>query len=201
MKGLTGNGSAPARHLADLVEALDALAYETARLEGWGRTLASVLDQGGRLLTAGNGGSAAHAQHLASELVGRYCDERAPYSAIALASEPSTVTALTNDYGFEAMFARQVAAHGREGDVYIAFSTSGTSPNVVAAAREARVRGLRTWAYTGPFPNPLAAICDDVLAVPAHTTATVQEVHQIALHLLCEAFDDAVSSRTMEVLR
>jgi D-sedoheptulose 7-phosphate isomerase len=133
--------------------------------------------------------------------VGRYCGERDPFSAIALASEPSTVTAITNDYGIEVMFARQVAAHGRAGDVFVGFSTSGRSPNVVAAAREARVHGLRTWAFTGPEPNPLAACCDDCLCVAARTTATVQEVHQVALHLLCEAFDDAVAPARRMVAR
>jgi D-sedoheptulose 7-phosphate isomerase len=179
-------------HLTALDGALDALRRDLDRMDAWAQTLAAVLLSGGRLLAAGNGGSAAHAQHLASELVGRYRRDRRPLGAIALCAESSTVTALANDYGVDEMFARQVAAHGRPGDVLVAFSTSGRSPNVIAAARVANELGLRTWAVTGPAPNDLARVCDDALVVPARRTATVQEVHQVAIHLLCEALDDHV---------
>jgi D-sedoheptulose 7-phosphate isomerase len=179
-------------HVVQLQCALDALDAATAQLDRWGRALAGVLGSGGRVLAAGNGGSAAHAQHLVSELVGRYREERRPLSAIALCAEPSGLTAIVNDYGIEEMYARQVAAHGRPGDVFIGFSTSGASPNVIAAAREARALGLRAWAFTGRVPNALAGAADDVFAVEAATTATVQEVHQVAIHLVCEALDDAI---------
>ena len=145
---------------------------------------------GGRLLAAGNGGSAAEAQHLTAELVGRFRADRRPFSAICLSAETSSVTAIVNDYGADEMFARQVEAHGRAGDVLVLLSTSGRSPNVVAAAERGRELGLHVWAMTGPAPNPLAAACDDALCVDAPSTATVQEFHLVALHLLCAAVDE-----------
>ena len=155
----------------------------------WGQQLAPVLQGGGRLLAVGNGGSAAQAQHLTAELVGRYRDDRAPYSAICLCAETSSLTAIANDYPPSELFARQVEAHGRPGDVLTVLSTSGRSPNIVAAAHRASLLGLRVWAMTGPRPSPLAEAADEVLAVEAGSTATVQELHQVALHLICAAFD------------
>ena len=182
------------RHLAELRRSLDAFEADLVRLECWGEQLASVLVRGGRLLAAGNGGSAAHAQHLTSELVGRYVDERPPMSAIALHAESSSLTAIANDYGPAAAFARQIAAHGRPGDVFLGLSTSGASANVLAAAEAATAGGLVVWALTGPLPNELAALADDAVAVEADATATVQEIHQVAVHLLCAAVDDAVAA-------
>jgi D-sedoheptulose 7-phosphate isomerase len=179
-------------HVAALREALDALDPDVDRVEAWGRHLADVLSTGARLLAVGNGGSAAQAQHLTSELVGRYRDERAPFSAIALHAETSSVTALGNDYGFAEAFARQVRAHGRPGDVLVALSTSGRSPNVVAAATAATEVGMTTWALTGTAPNPLSQRCHEFVAVPEADTATVQEVHQVVIHLLCAAVDVAL---------
>jgi phosphoheptose isomerase len=181
-------------HVAALRDALDALEDDLERVEGWGRHLADVLSTGARLLAAGNGGSAAQAQHLTSELVGRYRDERAPFSAVALHAETSSVTALGNDYGFAEVFARQVRAHGRRGDVLVALSTSGRSPNVVAAATAAAKIGMTTWALTGPAPNPLTQRCHQSVAVPAADTATVQEVHQVVVHLLCATVDVAAGA-------
>ncbi|MER6301725.1 SIS domain-containing protein [Kitasatospora sp. NPDC001539] len=164
-----------------------------AALTRWGRDLAELLPRGGRLLVAGNGGSAAQAQHLSAELVGRYCEERPPFSAIALHADTSSLTAIGNDYGFADVYARQVTAHGRPGDVLMLMSTSGRSPNVLAAAEAAHAAGLRVLALTGPPPNPLADLADDFLAVRSTRTATVQEVHLVALHLVCEAFDAALA--------
>lgn len=178
-------------HIAALRGPLGALHDEVDRLEWWGAQLASVLVGGGRLLVAGNGGSAAHAQHLTAELVGRYRDERQPFSAIALCAESSSVTAITNDYGADALFARQVQAHGRPGDVFVALSTSGRSTNLLTAAEAARARGMTTWALTGRAPNPLLERVDDALVVDAPFTATVQEIHQVAIHLICAAVDRA----------
>ncbi len=155
----------------------------------WGRHLAATLPVGGRLLAAGNGGSAAQAQHLTAELVGRYQRERPAYSAIALHADTSSLTAIGNDYGFEELYARQVAAHGRPGDVLLLMSTSGRSPNLLAAADTGRAAGLRVWAMTGPRPNPLAFRADEALCIGSGSTATVQESHLVALHLLCETFD------------
>lgn len=182
-------------HLAALGERLAALENELDRIDAWGRRLARALSAGGRLLAVGNGGSAAQAQHLTSELVGRYRDERPPFSALALHAETSCLSAIANDYGFEEAFARQVCAHGRPGDVLVALSTSGRSPNVLAAAAAAVDGGLIVWALTGPLPNPLAGRAEEVVAVDALETATVQEVHQVVIHLLCASFDQAVSGR------
>ncbi|TDC23795.1 SIS domain-containing protein [Streptomyces sp. 8K308] len=160
----------------------------------WGRRLAVVLTSGGRLLAAGNGGSAAQAQHLTAEFVGRYAGERGPYSAIALHAETSAVTAIGNDYGFDEVFARQIAAHGRPGDVLVLLSTSGRSDNLLDAATAARAAGVRVWAMTGPRPNPLAAQADSVVSVETPSPATVQEMHLLALHLVCEAFDEELAA-------
>lgn len=151
--------------------------------------MADKLSGGARLLVAGNGGSAAQAQHLSGEIVGRYHEERRPFSAVTLHSEPSALTAILNDYGPEEVFARQVWAHGRPGDVLILMSTSGRSRNVVAAAERARDGGLLTWAMTGRAPNLLAEFCQEALVVDSACTATVQEMHLVGLHLLCEAMD------------
>jgi phosphoheptose isomerase len=180
-------------HLAELDGPLAALAADAPRLDRWGRRLADVLLDGGRLLAAGNGGSASQASHLTSELVGRYRDDRPPFSALALCSEPSAITAIGNDYGVEEVFARQVRGHGRAGDVLVALSTSGRSANVLAAVDAARDRGMTTLALSGPRGNPLAERCDDALCVDSAHTATIQEIHLIAIHMLCAAVDVALS--------
>ncbi|WP_395759725.1 SIS domain-containing protein [Streptomyces althioticus] len=182
-------------HCRSLQDALDGLGWHgLPRIADWGGRLASVLTGGGRLLAAGNGGSAAQAQHLTAELVGRYRSERPAYSALALHAETSSVTAIGNDYGFDHVYARQVAAHGRPGDVLMLLSTSGRSANLIAAAVAARRAGLEVWALTGPGPNPLMEAADESLCVAAASTATVQEVHLVAVHLLCECFDTAVAA-------
>ncbi|WP_336320256.1 SIS domain-containing protein [Streptomyces lavendofoliae] len=184
-------------HCRALQDALDRLRrHHLDRIAEWGGHLAAVLPVGGRLLAAGNGGSAAQAQHLTAELVGRYQRERPAFSAISLHAETSSVTAIGNDYGFDQVYARQVAAHGRPGDVLVLLSTSGTSANLIAAAVTARQAGLRVWALTGPRPNPLAEAADEALCVDAGSTATVQEAHLVAVHLLCEFFDAAVAAGT-----
>jgi len=158
-------------------------------VDDWGRRLAEVLTGGGRLLAAGNGGSAAQAQHLTAELVGRYREDRPAYSAICLSAETSSLTAIVNDYPPTELFARQVEAHGRPGDVLALMSTSGRSENLLAAARRARRLGVSVWAFTGPRPNPLAEHADECCAVEADYTATIQELHLVALHLMCAALD------------
>jgi D-sedoheptulose 7-phosphate isomerase len=117
-----------------------------------------------------------------------------PFSALALHAETSALTAVLNDYGAEAVFSRQVQAHGRPGDVLLTLSTSGRSPNLLEAARVARACGLHVWAITGSAPSPLAELADDAIQVEARTTATVQEVHQLVVHLLCEAFEEALDA-------
>ncbi|HET6561993.1 MAG TPA: SIS domain-containing protein [Marmoricola sp.] len=177
------------QHLQELVDAAHQFEPCVDVADAWGTRLASVLDKGGRLLAAGNGGSAAQAQHLTAELVGRYRDDRPPFSAICLTAETSSLTAIANDYPPEELFARQVEAHGRPGDVLVLMSTSGRSPNIVAAAERGRRCGMQVWAFTGPRPNPLADAADEALCVDATFTATVQELHLVGLHILCAGLD------------
>lgn len=176
------------RHLQELAPTLASLTSQSALLASWGAVLARQLWAGGRLLVAGNGGSAAEAQHLSAEIVGRYLKDRPAFAAIALHADTSAVTAIGNDYGFEHVFSRQVAAHGRDGDILLLLSTSGCSENLLQAAREARLRGLQTWAMTGPLPNPLAALTEQHLALLGKG-ASVQEAQLVAIHALCACFD------------
>jgi phosphoheptose isomerase len=178
-----------AEHLDDLTVGVRALRDQESLLRSWGETLAERLSGGQRLLTAGNGGSAAEAQHLSAELVGRFLVERRPLSAICLNSETSSMTAILNDYGAEEVFARQAQAHGRAGDILMLLSTSGRSRNLLAATERAREQGLEIWAMTGPTPNPLAELSDQVFSVPVASTSAVQEVHLIAVHTVCAALD------------
>lgn len=179
-------------HVRRLCMALESSTDQLGITQQWGSRLATVLSRGDRLLVAGNGGSAAQAQHLTAELVGRYRGERRPFSAIALHAETSSVTAITNDYGADEVFARQVEAHGRPGDVCLLMSTSGRSPNLLAAARRAHAGGVTVWAMTGRRPNPLAALADETLEVHTIDSAAVQEVHLVALHMVCEELDAAL---------
>lgn len=200
---MTDREAAPrgTEHLAALEAPLLALRSECERIDAWGARLARILLAGGRLLAVGNGGSAAQAQHLTGELVGRYVDERAPLSAIALHTESSSLTAIANDYGPEEPYRRQVRAHGRPGDVLLALSTSGGSPNVLAAACAAAEMELTTWALTGPAPNELVSACDDAVCVDAASTATVQEVHLVTVHLICAAVDAHVRAAALPPAR
>ncbi|WP_324786865.1 SIS domain-containing protein [Streptomyces sp. H51] len=179
-------------HCDELLDALGAFRASAHVTERWGRRLSDVLGGGGRLLAAGNGGSAAQAQHLTAELVGRYRTDRPPFSAIALHADTSSTTAIANDYGVDEVFARQVCAHGRTGDVLMLLSTSGASANLTSAADAARAAGLVVWALTGPAPNPLTAGSDEALCVEAASAATVQELHLVAVHMICAAFDAAL---------
>ncbi|RFS82402.1 SIS domain-containing protein [Actinomadura spongiicola] len=180
------------RRLEALAEAALRFRAQVPTIEAWGRDLARVLRGGGRLLACGNGGSAAEAQHLTAELVGRFEDDRRPLSAIPLHADTSATTAIGNDYGPVDVFARQVQAHGRRGDVLVCLSTSGRSPNVLAAAHRARRLGVAAWAVTGPGPNPLTEACDDAVTVDARATSTVQEIHLAAIHLLCGVVDETL---------
>jgi D-sedoheptulose 7-phosphate isomerase len=180
------------RHLDQLAAALRSPATGLHTASRWGRLLAAPLLAGHRLLAAGNGGSAAEAQHLTAELVGRYLADRRPLSAIALHADTSSLTAIGNDFGAAEAYARQVAAHGRPGDTLLLLSASGRSENVLAAAARARSIGIRVWAMTGAAPNPLAGRADEAICVAAPDTATIQEVHLVAIHALCAALDAAI---------
>ena len=182
-------------HAAEVNDGMSSLLAQADLVHSWGERLATTLVGGGRLLAAGNGGSAAEAQHLTAELVGRCFGDRRPLSGIALCAESSSVTAILNDYGPDEVFARQVAAHGRPGDVLVLLSTSGTSSNVLHAAKRGLDLGLQVWAMTGPAPNPLAGLADEALVVGAPSTAAVQEVQLVAIHALCAALDAALLRR------
>jgi D-sedoheptulose 7-phosphate isomerase len=147
--------------------------------------IAGAIRDGGKLMIAGNGGSAADAQHIAAELVGRLVSDRAPLAAIALTADTAALTAIGNDYGFEHVFARQVRALGRSGDAFLAISTSGRSPNIVTALKAARELGLTTVGFTRDAQTPMHALCDLVLAAPADETALIQQLHMTAAHAIC----------------
>ena len=180
-----------AEHVRAIGPTLEALEREAPRIARWAAQLARRLEAGARLLVAGNGGSAAEAQHLSAEFVGRFREDRRPYAAIALHCDSSAVTAIGNDYGFDEVFARQVHAHAHPGDVVLLLSTSGASANLLRAARAAAEVGAISWALTGPAPNPLASACDDAIALPG-AAASVQEAELVAVHALCIAFDELV---------
>jgi D-sedoheptulose 7-phosphate isomerase len=182
-------------HVQYLTSALAGIGPAVTTATRWGRELAALLTGGSRLFAAGNGGSAAQAAHLTAELVGRYRDDRRPFSAVALHAEVSALTAITNDYGHEEGFARQLEAHARPGDVAVLMSTSGGSANVVRAAHRARDCGVTCWAMTGRGPNPLTEVADDFLTVDSPFTATVQEVHLVLLHVLCAGLDAELDAR------
>ncbi len=157
------------------------------------------LERGGTLITFGNGGSAADAQHFAGELVGRFRATRPPLRALSLATDPSVVTCIANDFSYDDLFARQVEAHVVPGDVVVGISTSGRSENVVRGLRTARERGAFTVAWTGADAGPAGEAADVVLAVPSTTTARIQEMHTLAMHTICVAIDAWDAHRQGEV--
>ena len=144
---------------------------------------------GGKILLFGNGGSASDAQHIAAELVIRYKADRAAIPAIALTTDTSALTACGNDLGFDMIFARQLEALGRPGDVAVGFSTSGKSPNVLAALKEARNRNVRTTGFSGGDGGPMRELCDTAIIVPSRVTARIQEMHITVGHMLCKALE------------
>ncbi len=151
-----------------------------------------TLEAGGKILACGNGGSASDAQHFAAELVGRYLSERRPLAAVALNADTSVVTCVSNDYSFEQVFARQVEALGRPGDLLLAISTSGRSPNILEALRAGSRRRLMTAALLGRDGGPAGLLTDLSVVVPSQETARIQECHALMIHLLCEALDTLV---------
>ena len=157
--------------------------------------VASYRDGGG-VLVFGNGGSASDAQHIAGELVGRFLKERRGLRAVALTADAAVLTSLANDYGYEAIFARQVEALGLPGDVAIGISTSGNSANVVAGLQKAREKGLRTVALTGAGGGKCADLADVLLAVPETHTPLIQQAHQVIYHVLCEMVETDAASRS-----
>jgi D-sedoheptulose 7-phosphate isomerase len=157
--------------------------------------LHECLQSGGKVLACGNGGSATDAQHLVAELVGRFREERRALAAVALSADTATMTAVGNDYGFERVFARQVEALARRGDVLIAISTSGNSPNVLQASQAARALGCTVIGLTGARGGQLAAHADLLLKAPSGTVARIQEVHSLCIHAICEALDELIRAQ------
>ena len=171
---------------------LQAVAAMAAPVEAAIRLMVEALQGGHKILSCGNGGSAADAQHFAAELVNRFERERPPLAAIALTTDTSTLTSIGNDYRFEDIFSKQVLALGRPGDVLLAISTSGNSPNVQEAIRAAHQRNVRVVALTGKGGGAIADLLRDSdvhLCVPASRTARIQEVHLLVIHCLCDGID------------
>jgi D-sedoheptulose 7-phosphate isomerase len=152
----------------------------------------NALRSGNKILLIGNGGSAADAQHIAAEIVGRYKQDRPAYAAVALTTDTSALTAIANDYGFEQVFARQVEGLGQRGDVLLALSTSGRSPNILAALREGRKRGLVTIGFTGSKGVTLGALCDHLLVAPADDTPVVQQIYLTVAHGICDEIEQTM---------
>ncbi len=181
--------------LARSQEMLQAVVADTAlqaALAAAAQASIQALRQGGKLLFAGNGGSAADAQHMAGEFVSRFEFDRPGLAAVALTTDTSILTAIGNDYGYERVFARQVQALGRPGDVLVAYSTSGRSPNILRALEAARTQGLVTVGMTGNRGGPMPALCDHVLAVPSPDTPKIQEGHLVLGHILCGLVERAL---------
>ena len=154
----------------------------------------NALRSGNKILLIGNGGSAADAQHIAAEIIGRYKQDRPAYAAVALTTDTSALTAIANDYGFEQVFARQVEGLGARGDILLALSTSGRSPNILAALRSARKRGLVTIGFTGSTGEALGALCDHLLVSPSDDTPVVQQIHLSVAHGICDAIEQTMMS-------
>jgi D-sedoheptulose 7-phosphate isomerase len=183
-----------ARSLEEHLKTIQALIdSRLPEIEAAGSLIWDALKSGNKILLCGNGGSAADAQHIAAELVGRYEQQRRAFPAISLTTDTSALTAVSNDYGYEEVFARQVEALAVAGDVLIAISTSGKSPSVIKAADQARALGCRTIALTGCSGEPLTAHCDLAVVVPSARTSRVQEAHITIGHLWCEIVDKVVA--------
>jgi D-sedoheptulose 7-phosphate isomerase len=177
---------------AAVLEALRGEALASAIAEA-AAAISDCLESGGKVLLFGNGGSAADATHIAGEFVGRFLRERPAAAALSLSDNSSAVTAIANDYGFEAVFARQVEGLGRAGDVAVAISTSGNSANVLAGVRAARNGGMRTIALTGAGGGALAGEVDLLIAVPSSSTPRIQEAHSLIAHVLCDLVERRMS--------
>ena len=163
-----------------------------AILEAAALDCVSCLQNGGKILLAGNGGSAADAQHIAGELVSRFAFDRPGLSAIALTTDTSILTSIGNDYGYVELFARQIQAHGNEGDIFIGYSTSGKSPNILHAFKEARLRGLKCLGLTGNRGGSMRELCDHHLEVSSSDTPKIQEGHLVLGHILCGLVENAI---------
>jgi phosphoheptose isomerase len=174
--------STSTHHLEDLISVLEKFKSWLPKVEAAGNEIRLALKGGRKLLTAGNGGSAADALHLAEELVGRFDKDRPPLAAIALCADPTLLTCISNDYGFDRVYARQVEGLGQPGDVLVVFSTSGNSANIVGALQTAKARQLKTIAVLGKNGGACKGLAIHEIIVPSDTTARIQEVHTFILH-------------------
>jgi D-sedoheptulose 7-phosphate isomerase len=182
------------RSLAQHIETFNSLVKDCGeQIDDCAAIIVDTVKRGGKILLCGNGGSAADAQHIAAEFVGRYETERRALPAISLTTDTSALTAIANDYDFERVFARQVDALAAEGDCLIAISTSGNSPNVIAAVMAARQKGCKIIGMTGAKGKKLASLCDACLLVPSERTARIQEAHITVAHIWCEIVDETIS--------
>ena len=175
------------------LEVAKALPSLASAVSGAVDIIASSLAAGGQLLIAGNGGSAADAQHIAAELTGRFLRERQPFRALALHVNTSALTAIGNDYGFEHVFARELSAHARSGDVLLAISTSGNSPNILRAIEAARRSNVIVIGLTGESGGQIRSACDVCLCVPSKSTARIQEMHITIGHAICELLEERLA--------
>ena len=181
-----------AAEIATIAANFARLAAQAPSIAAAAEAMIKSLRAGGKIMLCGNGGSAADAQHLAAELVGRYLKDRAPLAALALTVDTSALTAIANDYAFEEVFARQVTGLGRPGDLLLALSTSGDSANVLAAVAAAKAKGIATIALTGVGGGRLAPLADLAIRVPAARSNAVQELHIAVGHILCGIVEDAL---------
>ena len=180
---------------SELVFRIEALAPV---IDSAGQAIIGCLQQGGSVFFCGNGGSAADCQHLAAEFTGRFVRERGPLAGVALTTDSSALTAIGNDYGFEEIFARQIAGLGKPGDCLVAISTSGNSKNVIRSVEAAKTVGVATIGLLGRDGGALKEICDIAVVVPCETTARIQEMHILIGHSWCEAVDETIEYRVEE---
>ena len=166
-----------------------------ANLEAAANACIKSLSQGGKVYLAGNGGSAADSQHIAGELVSRFAFDRPGLAAVALTTDTSILTAIGNDYGYEKVFSRQIQANGNNGDVFIGYSTSGKSHNILLAFEEAKRKGMVCIGFTGNRGGPMQELCDHVLEVPSADTPKIQEGHLVLGHILCGLIENAMFTR------
>jgi D-sedoheptulose 7-phosphate isomerase len=178
-------------HLDALVAVLQAFRAQVPVVENAGLLLVQTLKSGNRILTCGNGGSAADALHLAEELLGRYARNRRPLPGLCLSADPTTITCISNDFGYDEVFARQVEALGSHGDVLVVFSSSGNSTNIVKALTTARSKGLKTIALLGKDGGKARGLSDFEIIVPGGAAARAQEVHTFILHSWLEMIEEA----------
>jgi len=176
------------RYLEESLNALRALVTDGSAHQAllqFAEEICAAFGSGHKLLVAGNGGSAGDAQHIAGEFLSRLFFDRKPLAALALTTDTSVLTAIGNDYGYENVFERQILGLGSGGDVFLAISTSGKSPNILHALRAARTRGIVTLGFTGHSAGPMVALCDHIFCAPSSKTAVIQQIHIVAAHIIC----------------